>query len=97
MASMKLRWTRHAIDDLKQAHDFIAEHNPPAARGVILRIESALKALRGYPEIGRPGRVEGTRELVIPDTPFIIAYRLTARSIEILAVMHGHRRWPEGF
>lgn len=94
---MKLRWTGNAISDLEHARDYIDASNPSAGRRVIGRIGSALKALRAYPEIGRHGRVEGTRELVVPDTPFIIAYRFTLRSVEILAVLHGHRRWPESF
>jgi toxin ParE1/3/4 len=53
--------------------------------------------LRAHPEIGRRERVEGTRELAIPNTPFVVAYRIAARRIEILAVIHGARRWPESF
>jgi toxin ParE1/3/4 len=47
------------------------------------------------PEMGRPGRVPGTRELVIPSTPFIVPYRLDGNTIQILRVFHGARRWPE--
>jgi len=71
--------------------------NPSAAHAVIDRIESAVSVLRAHPEIGRSGRVEGTRELVISGTPFIVAYRIARRRVEILAVIHGARRWPEGF
>ncbi len=49
------------------------------------------------PEMGRPGRVPGTRELVIPRTPFIVPYRLVGNTIQILRVFHGTRRWPEAF
>jgi toxin ParE1/3/4 len=45
--------------------------------------------------MGRPGRVPGTRELVIPKTPFIVPYRLQRKVIQILRVYHGARRWPE--
>lgn len=61
------------------------------------RVESALKALKGHPEMGRPGRVEGTRELVIPGTPFIVAYRCFKKRLEILGFIHAARRWPERF
>ncbi|MGE5327112.1 MAG: type II toxin-antitoxin system RelE/ParE family toxin [Deltaproteobacteria bacterium] len=97
MAPVKVRWTDNAVADLEHARDYIAASNPSEALHVIGRIESALKALRAYPELGRIGRVERTRELVVPDTPFIIAYRTSLRSIEILAVIHGHRRWPANF
>lgn len=94
---MKVRWTRLAVENLNFAYDYIAAENPPAARGIIARIESAVNVLRAHPEIGRSGRVEGTRELVISGTPFIVAYRGVKKRIEILAVIHGARRWPESF
>ena len=47
------------------------------------------------PQIGRPGRVPGTRELIIPKTPFIVPYRLQGNAIQILRIYHGARRWPE--
>ncbi|MFB3924235.1 MAG: type II toxin-antitoxin system RelE/ParE family toxin [Terriglobia bacterium] len=92
---MKLRWTRLAIEDLNHAHDYIAARNPSAAHSVISRIQSALHALHVHPLIGRKGRVEGTRELVISGTPFIVAYRIGRARIEVLAVIHGARRWPD--
>ena len=94
---MKVRWTRLAIEDLDHAYEYIAAANPSAARGVIERIESAVGALQAYPGLGRPGRVEGTRELVVPGTPFIIPYRIAGKRIEILTVIHGSRRWPGSF
>lgn len=97
MAAVKVRWTRVAIEDLDHAYDFIAARSPAGARAVIERVESALKALKGHPEIGRPGRVEGTRELVIPGTPFIFAYRSFKKRLEILGFIHAARRWPERF
>ena len=97
MAAVKVRWTRLAAEDLASAYDYIAAQNPSAARRVVNRIESALGALRAHPEIGRPGRVEGTRELVIAGTPFILPYRLARKRIEILALIHSARRWPESF
>ncbi len=97
MAAVKIRWTRLAVEDLDHAYDYIAAANPTAARSVIARIKSALKALKAHPLIGRTGRVGGTRELVIPGTPFIVAYRVAKARLEILGIIHGARRWPEGF
>jgi toxin ParE1/3/4 len=97
VAAVKIRWTRLAVEDLDSAYDYIAATNPSAARSVIGRIESALNALKAHPLIGRKGRVEGTRELVIPDTPFIVASCVAKARIEILGIIHGARRWPEGF
>lgn len=97
MAAVKIRWTRLAVEDLDSAYDYIATTNPTAARAVIARIGSALEALKAHPLIGRKGRVEGTRELVVPDTPFVVAYRMAKARVEILGVIHGARRWPESF
>jgi toxin ParE1/3/4 len=44
--------------------------------------------------MGRPGRIEGTRELVITGTPFIVTYRIRRNDLQILAVMHTSRKWP---
>ncbi|MBI5208585.1 MAG: type II toxin-antitoxin system RelE/ParE family toxin [Elusimicrobia bacterium] len=92
---MKPAWTRLALADLDNACGYIAEENPSAALRVVERIEKAVDALRLHPEIGRPGRVGGTRELVITGTPFIVAYRIKDERLEVLAVIHGARRWPD--
>jgi len=59
------------------------------------RIFSAVELLERYPAAGRPGRIPGTRELVIVPTPFLIAYRTRRGTIEILALLHGARKWPD--
>lgn len=92
---MKSAWTRLALSDLGSAYDYIAEEDPSAAVRMIERIEEALEAVGRHPQIGRPGRVEGTRELVVSGTPFIVPYRVKAKRIEVLALIHGARRWPE--
>jgi addiction module RelE/StbE family toxin len=97
VAAVKIRWTHLAVDDLNLAYEYAATENPSAAQVVIARIESAVNVLRSHPEIGRSGRVEGTRELVISGTPFIVAYRIARNRVEILAVIHGARRWPTSF
>lgn len=91
---MRVRWTRLALADLAAARDYIAKQAPDAAQRVADRIEGAVRNLERHPRLGRPGRIEGTRELVVPGTPFIIPYRLLEDSVEILAVVHGARRWP---
>lgn len=92
---MRLRWTRLALEDLNYAFEYVAAENPSAACAIIGRIEAAVNALRAYPDLGRPGRIEGTRELVIAGTPFLILYRIAKGRIEVLAVIHGARRWPD--
>jgi len=94
---MRLQWTRLAIRHLNAAYEYIAEHDPAAAKNIVERIEAAVAALADHPSIGRRGRVSGTRELVVTGTPFIVAYRRGSGGAEILAVMHGARMWPDSF
>ena len=94
---MRLRYTRQALADLEEARAYIAERNSKAAAAVATRIRTAIDGLRLFPERGRPGRVAGTRELVIAHTPFIAVYRIGGRYLDILAIMHSARRWPDAF
>ena len=94
---MRLVWTDLAIRDLRSARAYIAQDNPPAADRQIERVLVAVANLIQFPEIGRPGRREGTRELVISRTPYVVAYRLRGDAIELLRVMHSRQRWPESF
>jgi len=94
---VKIIWTRLALEDINYAYEYIAANNPDAALDTIERIENAINRLLQYPEIGRLGQVMGTRELVVTGTPFIVPYRVRGDRLEILAVIHGARRWPEGF
>lgn len=97
MAQVKIVWTCLAIADLDNAYDYIVEERPTAAAHTIERIEKAIQSISRYPGMGRPGRIEQTRELIVSGTPFIIPYRVKNNKIEILAVMHGARRWPDSF
>ncbi len=91
-------WSPEAIDDLASLRAFVAEDNPVAAQRVVLHILHNVEALlSAHPEMGRPGRVPGTRELVIPKTPFIVPYRIQENTIQVLRVYHTARRWPEAF
>lgn len=94
---MKLRWTDGAVEDLQSAHDYLEAENPKAAWEAVARIMSALERLEQFPHMGRTGRVEGSRELVVTGTPFLVAYRLKGESIQILAVLHAARKWPKRF
>ena len=94
---MKLVWTRLAIADLGHAYDYIAAESPSAAAGIIDLIEEALRSVCQHPGMGRPGRVKRTQELVVIGTPFIIPYRVKENRVELLAVIHGARQWPDAF
>ena len=93
---MNIVWSPEAIEDLTSLRGYIAEDDPAAARGVVLHIiKNVEELLSDNPQIGRPGRVPGTRELVIPRTPYIVPYRFQRPTIQILRVYHGARRWPD--
>jgi toxin ParE1/3/4 len=95
---MKLRWSPEAIEDLVALRAYIAADDPRAAQRVMSRIiDAAELMLPDNPRIGRPGRVSGTRELVIPRTPYILPYRIRDGVIEILRVYHSARKWPDRF
>jgi len=94
---MIIVWQRQAERDLQRIVDFILDHDPVAAHHVCDRIERRVSQLRDHPHMGRPGRVTGTRELIIAGTPYIVAYRVAEARIDILAVLHTARRWPVTF
>jgi toxin ParE1/3/4 len=94
---MRVVWTRPAARDLELIGDHIAGENARAADRIVRRIRDRTRDLADYPLLGRIGRVENTRELVVPSTPFIVVYRISDDSVEILAVFHGARRWPDAF
>lgn len=73
---MRVRYTHQALLDLAEIHDYIAAENADAASRVFAEIEHEIQQLKAHPRLGRPGRVEETRELVISRFPYVIAYRL---------------------
>lgn len=89
-----LVWLARAIADRDSQLDYIAEQNPLAAIEQGDYIASHIDKLAQYPEMGRNGRKQGTRELVIAHTPFILAYRIKGKRIELLRVLHGAQQWP---
>jgi plasmid stabilization system protein ParE len=92
---MRIVWSRRALRHLIAARAGIAEDSEQNAEVIAERILSAVGLLQTQPGMGRPGRVLGTRELVIPNTPYIIPYRVREGRLELIAVFHGKQRWPE--
>ena len=91
---MRVEWHPLARADLAEMVAYIASDNPVAAYRVHDDIRKQTNLLAIYPEIGRPGRVRGTRELVITGTPYIAAYRFAGDALTILRLLHGARLWP---
>jgi toxin ParE1/3/4 len=92
---MRVEWSVFARADREAIFDYIEADNPQAAVAIDDRISEQVASLARFPESGRPGRIEGTRELVIVRTPYIAAYRISGKTVRILRVLHGARRWPE--
>jgi toxin ParE1/3/4 len=94
---MRVVWTAPALRELEAIGDYIARDNSRASARIVTRIFDRVDMLADHPETGRPGRIAGTRELVVTDTPFIVPYRIRGDQVEILSVFHGARRWPDSF
>ncbi len=92
---MRLRWLRTALRNLSDEANFIAADDPEAARMVVARILQAVAVLQDQPGIGHPGRVPGTRELVVLKTRCIVPYRVRGDTVELLRVFHTSRRPPQ--
>jgi len=94
---MRVRWLRTALRNLDDEASYIALDDLAAARLVVERVLQAVAALEAQPAIGRPGRVPGTRELVVLKTRYIVPYRVHGEVIEILRVFHTSRRPPKSW
>jgi toxin ParE1/3/4 len=93
----RLEFSPRYFPRLEDLAERIAADNPAAAVRTVERIRAAVDRLARFPALGRPGRVPGTRELVIPDTPYIVPYRVTDSAVQIITVMHSAQRWPDRF
>ncbi len=71
---MPVKWTSKARNDLYSVEAFISRDNPTAAVETVLKIIETVEVLSSHPDMGRPGRVPDTRELVIPGLPYIVPY-----------------------
>ncbi len=92
---MILSWLPTAINERYDQLEYIALDDPLAAISQDEEIEQQINLLATQPEMGRIGRVKGTRELVISRTPFIAVYRIAEQRIEILRFLHGAQKWPD--
>ena len=92
---MRVRWTRGAEKNLDEIESYVAQDKPGAAVETVLLVIDTVCLLADNPAMGRPGRVEGTRELIISDTPFIVPYRVRNNVVEVLRVFHHSRKWPD--
>ena len=96
---MQIKWLRKALQNLDDEATYIAKEDPLAAANVVERIVNTVNLLIDNPSLGHIGRVPGTRELVIPNTRYIVPYRVQSRldQIEILRVFHTSRKPPDNW
>lgn len=93
--ALNVRFQERALSDLQTIHDWIAQDDPRAADRVLLRIDQSISLLEKFPRIGRAGSVEETREISVPNTPYIVVYtEPDAYEIWILRVLHSRQKYP---
>jgi toxin ParE1/3/4 len=90
---MQLRWSPAAAEDLFRIIEYIRQENAPAAQRIAKTIYESAGSLKSFPNKGRTGRVEGTRELPLPPLPFVVVYRVRRDMVEIANVIHGAQKW----
>ncbi len=91
---MRLRYTRHAHDDLVSLFEFIAKDDALAAQKVIRSIRAGIDRLLQFPSYGRIGDVEGTRQFVVAGVPYIVIYEIEDETITILRIYHAAQDRP---
>lgn len=94
---MRVNWLQTARANLIAVFEHISQDNPDAAARTVAAIVRAVETLKRFPARGRPGRILGTRELVVPGTPYIVPYRMRGDFVEVLRVLHASRKWPTHF
>ncbi|HQT32098.1 MAG TPA: type II toxin-antitoxin system RelE/ParE family toxin [Thiobacillus sp.] len=94
---MQVKWLRRALRNLDQEAAHIAQDNRRAAAELIAQANQVTRLLAMHPGLGRPGRIPGTREIVLAGFPYLIPYRVKDKCVETLRVFHTSRKWPPGF
>lgn len=92
---MPVKWLRKALRNLETTHGYISKNDPEVATRTVMTIQGAVSQLEEFPFMGRTGRLEGTRELVIVNTRYVVIYRVKGGVVEILRVLHTSRRYPD--
>ena len=91
---MQVKWLRRALQNLDDEAAFIAQDSPRAAAEFVVHLRDSAAMLSNHPHMGRPGRIAGTRELVVTRFSYILPYRVRGNAVEILRVFHTARKWP---
>jgi addiction module RelE/StbE family toxin len=91
---MQVRWTSAAANDLENIANYLFEQTPENAARLIREIYDTPSSLKTFPNRGRAGKKEGTRELVMPSLPYIIVYLVRGDTVHIVRVLHSSQDWP---
>ncbi|MDO9450708.1 MAG: type II toxin-antitoxin system RelE/ParE family toxin [Rugosibacter sp.] len=92
---MQVKWLRRALENLDEEAAYIAKDSPRMAAELVRHLQDSVAMLAEHPNMGRPGRIAGTRELVVTRFPYILPYRVRGGAVEILRVFHTARKWPQ--
>jgi toxin ParE1/3/4 len=88
-----VEWRQVARSDLLSIVDYFSDNDPAAAQRLKKEIESKVAALAKQPKLYRPGRVGGTREMVVRPN-YIVVYAQNDAGITVLRVLHAAQQWP---
>ena len=94
---MLIKWLTLALADIEQIEAYIYKDNSSTANKVIQLIYNNIQYLLKHPDLGRPGRVPNTRELIIENTSYLVPYRVRENEIQILRILHSSMKWPDDF
>lgn len=87
---MRIDWSQQAVTDLQQISEYIErDRSLEAANRVARSIYEAIQSLRLMPYRGLPGRLDGTRELVVRALPYIVIYQVLDERLLVLNIVHG--------
>ena len=91
---MRIRWTPAAAADLQHISDYLKDHHPRYRRPTMRKLYESIRSLKTLPHSGRPGREEGTREILFPPLPYVAVYRVKEQSIEVVRIYHAAQDRP---
>jgi toxin ParE1/3/4 len=85
---MRIRWTPAAAADLQHISDYLKDHHPHYRQPTMRKLYEAIRSLKAVPHRGRPGREDGTREILFPPLPYVAVYRVKEHTIEVVRIYH---------
>ncbi len=92
---MQVKWLRRALENLDDEAAYIANDSPQIAAEFVVHMRNSAAMLADHPNMGRPGRIPGTRELIVTRFSYILPYRVRGGAVEVLRVFHTARQWPK--